>query len=249
MIVRNLKKYQDDYKLLPYEEYHVAARKRILLEQINNIKPSHVLEIGCGLDPLGTYLNDAIKYTLIEPTPEFYEVAKRKLEGSSTTRIINSTFEKVDPKVLCSADFVVVSCLLHELKDRERFLRQLEKLFSMLKRSAICHISVPNANSLHRRLAVSMGLVEQVDTPSKTQAKMQQSGIVYDYETLTLEMIKYGFNPIDDGGILLKPFTHEQMFRILDQGIIGTEVIFGLEALGVEMKEISSEIWINFRYD
>jgi hypothetical protein len=39
------------------------------------------------------------------------------------------------------------------------------------------------------------------------------------------------------------------MFRILEQDIIGTDAILGLEALGVEMKEISSEIWINFRYE
>jgi SAM-dependent methyltransferase len=247
--MRNLKKYQDDYKLLSYEEYHVAARKRILLKHINNIKPAHVLEIGCGLDPLGTYLDGETNYTLIEPAPEFYKLAKRKLDSTPTASFINSNFEEVDPEALCSADFVVVSCLLHELKDRKGFLCKLEKLFAMLKRNAICHISVPNANSLHRRLAVSMGLIEQVDTPSNTQVRMQQSGIVYDYETLTLEMIKYGFHPVDDGGIFLKPFTHEQMFRILEQDIIGTDAILGLEALGVEMKEISSEIWINFRYE
>lgn len=247
--MKNFKKYQDDYKLLSFEEYHVNARKRILLNQINLINPRHVLEIGCGLDPLGVYLNDEIKFTLIEPAQEFYKLAMQKFEGTPNTNVINSTFENVKLDDLYSVDFVIVSCLLHELENREAFLIQLKKLFSNLKKSAICHINVPNANSLHRRLAVSMGLIDKVDVPSDTQFAMQQNGIVYDYKSLTMELKKYGFKALDDGGILLKPFTHNQMFQILNHNIVGHDLIFGLEALGVEMKEISSEIWVNFYYE
>lgn len=246
--MRDLKKYQDDYRSLAFEKHHVKARKRIVLEQINQIKPLHVLEIGCGLDPLGSYLNGKTEYTLIEPAPDFFDFAERKLENVRNVNLINSTFENTDLATLRSTDFVVVSCLLHELQDRESFLRQLKSLFSNLSNNAVCHINVPNSNSLHRKLAVSMGLVDKANVPSDTQVRMQQSGIVYDYESLTHEMYQYGFRAIADGGILLKPFTHEQMYQILSHDIIGADVIIGLEKLGVEMKEISSEIWVNFCY-
>ena len=247
--MRDLKQYQQDYLKLSFEEHHVRARKRILLEQFRQKKPSHVIEIGCGLDPLGAHLDEKIHYTLIEPASEFYHSAMTKLEGIPNVLAINSTFEQSNLEDLISADFVVVSCLLHELQDRGKFLRKLSALFSMLEDNAVCHINVPNANSLHRKLAVKMGLVDKVDTPSETQTRMQQSGIVYDLKTLSAEMSEYGFKPIADGGILLKPFTHDQMFRILEKGILQPSVVMGLEELGAEMKEISSEIWVNFRHE
>lgn len=111
----------------------------------------------------------------------------------------------------------------------------------------VVHLNVPNAFSLHRLLAKKMGLVSDVHQLSNTNQKFQQH-TVFDIESLKNLVESEGFMIVDFGSILLKPFTHSQMQKIVDVGIIDSEVLDALDAVcSSQLQGFGSEIYINMK--
>ena len=108
------------------------------------------------------------------------------------------------------------------------------------------HLSVPNAHSLHRLLAVAMGLIDSPKALSLTQLTMQQRS-TYDSQTLHAELNRAGFQVTDSGSLFVKPFTHAQMQQLVDQGFMTPAMLDGLDRLAVIEPNLGSEIWVNAR--
>ena len=66
---------------------------------------------------------------------------------------------------------------------------------------------------------------------------------VYSLATLQRDLQAAGLRPVEDGGILMKPFTHAQMSTVVDA--LGSDILEGLAVLGRELPELSSEIFVN----
>ena len=107
---------------------------------------------------------------------------------------------------------------------------------------ALVHVNVPNAASLHRRLAKAMGLIQELEALSERNVELQQHR-VYSLATLQRDLQAAGLRPVEDGGILLKPFTHAQMSTMVEA--LGSDILAGLAVLGRELPELSSEIFVN----
>jgi hypothetical protein len=108
------------------------------------------------------------------------------------------------------------------------------------------HINVPNANSVHRLIALEAGIIQDVHDMSDTQKKLQQSR-TYDMDSLKSEVESAGFVVEDCGSYFIKPFTHLQLQRCIDEEIIDERVLDGLSGLIKYMPDYGAEIYVNVK--
>ena len=227
--MRNIDKYSKDYLKLDFERIQEKYRKRKILEILNRYKPKKILEVGCGIDSIENYYNCDL--TIIEPVKDFTKNLKAK--------VINDCFENVNLNE--NFDFILVSGLLHEVSNVDKFLLHLKKI----AKNSIIHINVPNAKSFHKLLGVSSGFLNSIYEKTPTHKILQQNS-VFDMDTLVKLLEKYKFEVIDKGGYFIKPFSHSQMAKILEYEIIDEKILDGLYNLK-ELEEFSSEIFVNVK--
>lgn len=151
---------------------------------------------------------------------------------------VDAVLEKSGP-----VDMVICSGLLHEVADHMGLLQAITKIMGA---TSILHVNVPNAGSLHRRLAKAMGLIDSLEQMSNRNIQLQQHR-VYTQETLRQDLNSSGLLVCKEGGILLKPFSHKQMQSVVE--VIGSEIQPGLAVLGEEFPALASEIYAEARLD
>jgi Methyltransferase domain len=157
--------------------------------------------------------------------------------------VVEALAEGVDVSALGGPfDMVVLSCLLHEVPDPQRLLATLRAACAS---GGVAHVNVPSSRSLHRLLAVAMGLIPDPATESDTQRTMQQRRSVYDQPGLEEELARAGFSVSARGSILVKPFTHAQMQHLVDDGFLTPELLDGLDRLAEMLPDLGSEIWVD----
>lgn len=238
------KRYLADYG---FEAVMVAARQRLILELLGRIQPKVVLEIGCGIDLLGTRVAKARlpveQWLIVEPAQRFFNAARSLKMGATRVDVIRGFLEdSVDAiRARCTRapDLIVCSGLLNEVKQPERILKSARRL---LGASGTVHVNVPNAYSLHRRLAKAMGIVETEKQLTARNRQLAQYR-VFDLEGLIDLAAGAGFQVVEKGGYFLKPFTHAQMESIA--GVLSSKVLDGLWQLGREFPALASEIYVN----
>ena len=109
------------------------------------------------------------------------------------------------------------------------------------------HTNVPNARSMHRLLAEKSGFIQDIYSLTGRNEQFQQHR-VFDLETLSLLIQLAGGEIMDRGSYFVKPFTHEQMMKCLDNGIISEAVMEGMNKMIEYMPELGSEIYVNFHF-
>jgi 2-polyprenyl-3-methyl-5-hydroxy-6-metoxy-1,4-benzoquinol methylase len=240
-VSRDLGDYAVQYRSLPFEPLQVAFRRRRVLTQVAAHAPSRLLEIGCGDAPLFLDL-PGVTAVVIEPTPAFAVNARRLAAGRSDVSVVDDLAEHVAVESVGGPfDMVVVSGLLHEVPDPQRLLAAVRGLCAA---DGVMHLNVPSSRSLHRLLAVAMGLIPDPSTESENQRTMQQHR-VYDAAGLEDELTRAGFAVRDRGSIFVKPFTHAQMQRLVDEDFLTPQILEGLDRLAEMLPELGSEIWVD----
>lgn len=241
--MRDIEDYTQKYVGANFERYQAKYRRKKVLEILEQYKPTSVLEIGCGTEPLFSYADwDYQSWTIVEPSSAFYDNAKKLVERKKKSNHIflyNELFptESVKNRYF---DFIICSSLLHEVEDSEAFLKEIKDI---CRTDTILYINVPNANSLHRIIAKGMKLVDDVHEFSDRNKELQQHK-VFDEELLKKEIEDAGFFVFDSGSFFLKPFTHLQMYKMIENNIIGEDVLDGLYNIP---GGYGSEIYVNAR--
>ncbi len=246
--MKDISDYTQNYFKHPFENIQIAYRKRKVLECLNNYLHSTILEIGCGLDPFFNYYIEFDQLVIVEPSTVFYENAtsmvKKEKGLTSKVLVINDYLEdSTDELKNFNFDFVIISCLLHEIENVELFL---EKIRSLITSKTIVHIDVPNAQSFHRILAHEMGLINSVYELSESNLRFQQQK-VYDLASLSKLIANHDFDIVDSGSYFIKPFTHKQMANMVENNIIDEKIMDGLYRMTKYMPYLGSEIFINFK--
>ena len=233
--------------------------------------PAHVVEIGCGSESLlvalknqGIALSGLRQWHCIDPSDAFITQQKSQLDDaglswvdwspelditSLTTPTVlfhHGFFETIaerwqatdTPPPLLPADWVICSSLLHELPQPETVLQAIHQT---LDPTGLLHVNVPNAQSLHRQMAMAMGLIPTLDTFGERNTVLQQAH-VFSPERLNELLKLHGFLPIAQEGYLLKPFTHPQMEVIWPH--LPEQAFAGLFALGQQYPDLASEMAI-----
>lgn len=246
---RDIGAYQAAYaSTYDFEAVQVRFRREAVLDSLLSRKPRRVVEIGCGMEPLLPHYLAANGsgidwWVVVEPAPMFAESARAVARDRTGMAVVEDFFgSAVANRIVREyghAGFVVCSGLLHEVADPMDLLRAIR---IVMGDEALVHVNVPNASSLHRRLAKAMGLIQELETLSDRNLQLQQHR-VYSLATLQRDLRAAGLRPVEDGGILMKPFTHAQMSIVVDA--IGSDFLAGLAVLGRELPELSSEIFVN----
>lgn len=245
---RDISQYEQSYLGdYGFEAVMVAYRRRKLLEQLARYLPETVVEIGCGLELLyQDYLDQGgqvKQWVIVEPGERF--ATKARAAGLPRLSVIQAFFEDAvaqirevlpDPPQL-----IVCSGVLHEVPDARRLL---ESIVHVMDERTLLHVNVPNACSFHRRLARSMGLIDDLRTMSERNRQLLQHR-VYDQGSLVQDLQLAGLAVVESGGYFVKPFTHSQMERMM--AILDEAVLEGLYRLGQEAPEWASEIYAEAR--
>lgn len=246
--MRDIDGYTESYLRLAFEDKQVIYRRRKVLERIAEYCPKKVLEIGCGMEPLFSFLPDNIAVTVVEPSKVFCNNAQAlaKIQHKKVRVICGFAEENSeDLSVDDNYDMIICSALLHEVENPQILLQAIGKL--AVKGHTIVHVNVPNANSLHRLLAVAMGLIDNTAVLSKNNAAMQQHNVfdIGGLEHMVFETLK-GAVLLCKGSYFVKPFTHKQMQEMFDRKIINDNTLDGLYGVEKYMPGLGSEIFIEF---
>lgn len=237
--------YRADYA---FEATQVDYRQRLLLERLQAIQPSVVVEIGCGSSLLyARYLEHAkpvSHWIVVEPIATFCDAAR--VARLPRMRVVRGFFEDRVDAVLAQLDrppdLVIASSVLHEVADSRAFLAAIRRITG---RNTVVHVNVPNAASMHRQLAKAMGLISDTTEMSSRNEELLQYR-VYTTRSVRAELRRAGLRVTHAGGYFVKPFTHAQMVPVA--ATVGPRVMDGLYALGKLHPAIASEIYAEARW-
>lgn len=243
--MRDISRYTQNYLNDDFEKYQVIYRRKKVLEILGRYSHRRILEIGCGMEPLFNFINEDEyeKYVVVEPSKVFFENANLLAAYRNKVQCINEFFEYSVALREQNFDCIICSGLLHEIENQSEFLKNI---LLLCDKKTNVHINVPNANSFHRLLAKQMGIIEDVHELSQKNYKYQHNN-VFDLQQLEELVQSIGFTVVEQGSYFVKPFTHEQMHRMMKENIIDDRVLDGLYGMEKYLKNFGSEIYVNLR--
>lgn len=182
---------------------------------------ARVLELGYG-DGLVTaaLARMGCTLTLVEGAKILVDQARLK---HPDIECVHSLFEEFHATL--SYDLILASHVLEHVDDPQAILRLMS---SWMKETGRIIAVVPNCNSLHRQLAVVMGLQPALDTLSKRDLLVGHQR-VYSLQTLEQDILAAGLSVVDSCGFFLKVLPNSMM---LDYS---RELLWGLNAISASL--------------
>ena len=232
--------YAKDYIDLAFEDILRIYRKRNLIQLLKHHKHSRFLEIGCGSDPLFQDVADFDKMVIVEPDKTFFEIARSLANNNKKIEILNNSIESLNNKSSdYEFDFIVIGGFLHEIDDPQSVLQAIKKYSN---KDTLIYSFVPNANSFHRLLAISMNIIESVYEKSNNDVKFGRR-VVYNINTYNSLFSENGYEIINSGTYFIKPFAHSQMDELLKNKIIDESCLDGLDRMIEFLPDFGAELW------
>lgn len=194
-----------------------------------HIQPGSCLELGPAEGEMTQFLvKDVEKLTVVDGAGELLD----KIPDYPGLVKVNSLFEdfETDEKY----DTIVMEHILEHVDDPVALLKRVRNWLSPAGKLLI---GVPNGNSIHRLVAVKMGLLKHhCDLNGRDVALGHRR--VYTSETLQNDILEAGFHPIEIGGVFFKPLSNQQI-----QDNWSEEMIQGFYELGKDFPEYAAELY------
>lgn len=235
--------YKENYRL---EKYLVEARIKNLSKLNLFSDEINVLEIGIGLKSFSQSFDNFKNWDILEPNEEFVK-SFLIYNKDSRVNIINSPLEK--SIVLKKYDLIIVSGLVHMIIDLKTFYFKLKE-FSDPK--TLIYLNVPNSISIHRQIALKMGIIDNVNELSKLDILYGHQR-VYSMELL-VESLKECFDVqiMGKGSYYLKFLSNSQYLDLLNSEIVNDSFFESLVDLSESLCESNmhgSEIFLLFKFE
>jgi len=171
---------------------------------------SHLLELGLGDGVVNEFLAQRrCKVDVVEGSKKIIAAARKKNSDIRIHHSLFETFEATDYRYDCVL-------ALHVVEHVDEPAALLEKMKSWLTPSGSVLIIVPNKNSLHRQLAVEMGLQEELDDLSPRDIAVGHQR-VYCHDTLRAEVLGAGYKVLDETGFFLKTLPNGMMLEFSEE--------------------------------
>jgi 2-polyprenyl-3-methyl-5-hydroxy-6-metoxy-1,4-benzoquinol methylase len=194
-------------------------------------KPDSCLELGPaeGLttDELVNHFTDL---TCVDGAEAFCESLRKR---HPRIRTINSLFECFEPNR--TFDTIVLGHVLEHVVDPRGLLTQICPWLKTYGRLLAC---VPNARSIHRQMAVLMGILETEYSLNATDIHHGHRR-VYDLESFRSEFLETGYVIEVIGGYWLKPISNRQI-----EDSWTPEMLHAAMRVGERYPEIAGEIYV-----
>lgn len=242
-MARNLDAYSNEYLRQPFEPVMIRFRRKKTIEWMGDTRRLSILEIGCGVSPAFDWIPHWRWLSLMEPADEFASRIREKMQNHPSVDLITASLESNPVFPNAPFDIILLNSLLHELPDPAAALQCLHQWAHPQTR---IFVNVPNALSVHRRLAVHMGLIPSPETLSDFNRLFQQAR-VFTPTSLQALAEHCGYRILRQETAFLKPFTHAQMQTWLDAGILTEELLEGLYRVSPEMPDTGAEIFMELQ--
>jgi 2-polyprenyl-3-methyl-5-hydroxy-6-metoxy-1,4-benzoquinol methylase len=179
------------------------------------LKGKRALELGVGHGAWTAALLTRFSHvTTIERAPELLDALQGTVDADRWTPVCCSfeDFEPTDP-----FDTVVATYVLEHVSDPLDLLERVRRWLGGKGRVAI---TVPNALSLHRRLAAQMGLVKDPAELGETDRKMGHFHC-FTPERIEATIQRAGFRILERAGLLAKPLPNPLLANCSEQQLEG----------------------------
>ncbi len=164
-----------------------------------------VLEMGYGTGLItGELLARGVPIEVLEGSPKLCEVARAR-HGAAGLLVHEALFEEFTPPEPYEAVLA-----MHIAEHVDDPVALLELVHRWLSPGGAVVVVVPNAESLHRRLAVRMGLQEHLDDLSPRDRLVGHQR-VYDLDRLRADLARAGFTAVEEFGYQLKTVPNSMM--------------------------------------
>jgi 2-polyprenyl-3-methyl-5-hydroxy-6-metoxy-1,4-benzoquinol methylase len=181
-----------------------------------------IIEMGSGDDQWTQRLIEHFGHShLVDGSRTLIEAARKKYGAKLTT--YHSLFEELDPGK--QFDTVLSSLVLEHVEDP---VKVLATAAGWLKPQGHLIVIVPNALSLHRRLAVAMGLTRAADELGESDVRLGHRW-VFTIPSMEAHLAKAGLQIVRQAGWLTKPLPQGMMTDFSDA------LLEGLMKLGDEL--------------
>lgn len=163
-----------------------------------------VLEMGYGEGIITRMLaEDGRQLSVVEGSAALH--ARIRARHGERVEAVHALFEDYTPAM--PFDAVVASHILEHVEDPVALLKRVR---SWLAHDGRLIIIVPNSQSLHRRLAVIMGLQPELDSLSGRDQLVGHRR-VYSLAMLQEHLLAAGFEAVETRGFFLKPLANSMM--------------------------------------
>lgn len=172
-------------------------------------KEDSILEMGFGEGNVTSQLlNLEMDVEIIEGSKLLVDEAKQRFKGQA--RIHHSLFSDFQPSKNYS--YILATNILEHV---ENPIETLDSISNWCSKDTKVVITVPNSESIHRRLAVLMGIQPKLDSLS-SRDKMVGHHRVYNYDRLIKDISCAGFKVIESKGFQLKVLPNSMMLDFSD---------------------------------
>lgn len=229
-----------------FEDVCELARQQHNLRVLAELQPQRVLEVGCGPTLLvSAALAQGLlpeRWVVVEPAERYAQAARHAATQVPALAVVHGYVEQAGAALApllppdARADLVIVSGVIHETSEPEALL---QAALCWLRPDGHLLVSVPNALSFHRLLAVEMGLMSAPSALSDRNRLLGQPR-VFCPDDLRAIVADQGLDVVSLEGYLFKPFTHAQMAQLMPAlGAVGVQ---GLIDLGRRFPDHAAEI-------
>ena len=214
---RGLDTFRDEY-LNPTPDRVVDQKVvRLLAEHvIKRLKGRSALELGVG-DQIWTpmLVQKFAHVTTLDGSSDLLAAMKARIR-SKRWNPVHTFFEEYKP--LRRFDIVLITFVLEHVDDPLLILRMARQ--NWLRKGGTLAVAVPHALSLHRRLAVAMGLIQTPQELGTTDHRMGHLRC-FTYTEMQVLLQKAGFTRIISQGAFTKAFPNGQLTACTDAQLRG----------------------------
>lgn len=167
-----------------------------------------VLELGCATGAMGAELARGGACVVGVDRAQAY-LERARARGIPGARFVAADLDAPGWEDLAGGPFDhVLACnLLHEVGDPEALLRRAGAL---LAPGGHLHLTLQNPHSIHRLVAVEMGLIDDERAISERGARYGTRGM-WDADELAAMADRAGLRERERGGVMLKPLPNDMM--------------------------------------